>query len=141
MTPSRDQLADLFAAHKLRFTRQRAAVYLALLHAKSHPTVDEIYRNVRDDDHGISLATIYNTLEAFCKTGLAQKLATDGLCARYDATTHNHLHFRDSETGKVEDVPEDLSRMLLEHLPKDVLDRIEKQMGRKVQEVKIELVG
>lgn len=137
----RDQLQALFAEHNLRFTRQRAAVYKALCATTSHPTVDELYRTVCADEQDISLATIYNTLEAFCSTGLAQKLPTDGSSCRYDATTHNHLHFRDARSGKVSDVPDELGEMLLKHLPRHILNTIEARMGLRIQDVRIELVG
>ncbi len=130
-----------FARHGLRYTRQRFAVYQALADTDSHPTADELYKNLALCDHSISLATVYNTLEAFCQHGLAQKLATDGSSSRYDATVHNHLHVRDERTGKVKDVPDELGQRLLYQLPRDVLNDIESHLGYRISEVKIELVG
>ena len=49
-------------------------------------------------DISLSLATIYNTLEAFCQAGLAQRLPTPNGCCRYDATLENHLHVRYRES-------------------------------------------
>jgi len=141
MADHMDDLPSLFAEHGLRFTRQRSSVYQALYGTDSHPTADELFRLVSRDEQGISLATVYNTLEAFCRCGLAQKLATDSTCARYDASMHNHLHLRNHRTGEVADVPDDLGKQLLERLPHDVMKHIEEKLGFRIQQVKIEFVG
>ena len=131
----------LFAMHKLRFTRQRMAIYLALATSDNHPTADELHQQVSHRDRSISLATVYNTLETLCNCNLSQKLATDSSSARYDATTHNHLHLRDQRSGQVKDVPDELGKQLLDQLPHHVLRDIESRLGYKISEVKIELVG
>lgn len=136
-----NNVSSLFAEHGLRFTRQRHAVYDALSSTKSHPTADELYRTVSQTDQGISLATVYNTLEAFCNCGLAQKLATNGSSARYDAAMHNHLHLRDNRSGEMCDVPDDLSQSLLNQLPRSLIEQIESRLGFKVSQIRIELVG
>jgi Fe2+ or Zn2+ uptake regulation protein len=136
-----EQIQTLFAEHGLRFTRQRCAVYRALAGTRAHPTADELFRNVSQSDQSISLATVYNTLEAFCRVGIAQKLATDDLSARYDASVHNHLHLRDARTGRVTDVPDHLGRQLLDDLPREAIRAIEARLGYKVSDIKIELLG
>lgn len=138
-------LPELFAEHGLRCTRQRRALYEALMATNKHPTADELFATVSTAQdhaqHKISLATVYNTLEAFCQAGLAIKLPGKGSCSRYDASTHNHLHMRDTHTGQVIDAPNDISRTLMANLPQNVLDQIESQLGFKVNQVQIELVG
>ncbi len=159
-------VADLLTRHGLRRTRQRVALYQALAASKAHPTADELYRAVADDLDGISVATVYNSLEAFCKAGLINKLppapTTDrvfddegeadadtaasevpssGRAARYDASTHPHMHIRCLRTGRVRDVPDDLGEQLLAHLPQDVLRRLEDELGFDVRQVQVELVG
>ncbi|NJL31929.1 MAG: transcriptional repressor [Phycisphaerales bacterium] len=72
--PSTDRLTDMFADSGLRCTRQRRALFDALMATKSHPTADMLYRQVISDCPGMSLATVYNTLEAFVKAGLVLKI-------------------------------------------------------------------
>lgn len=138
-------LPELFAEHGLRCTRQRRTLYEALQATNKHPTADELFASVSSSpahaQHKISLATVYNTLEAFCQAGLAIKLPGKGSCSRYDASTHSHLHMRDAKTGKVVDAPHDISQILLSNLPQKVLDQIQDQLGFKVDQVQIELVG
>jgi len=134
-------IQTLFADHGLRFTKQRCAVYHALAGTQAHPTADELFRNVSRSDQSISLATVYNALEAFCRVGIAQKLATDDLSARFDASVHNHLHLRDARTGRMTDVPDHLGQQLLDKLPREVINSIESRLGFKVSKIKIELLG
>ena len=140
-----DTIHELFNSHGLRCTRQRKAVYEALRATTAHPTADEIFRSVSSSVDGMSLATVYNTLEALCACGLAQKIAGSGQhgngSARFDATVDDHLHLRDTRTGTVADVPENLSRQLMDQLPRKLLDQIESRLGFRIRHVQIELVG
>ena len=60
-----------------RYTRQRAEVFAVLASVKTHPTVEEVYRAVRRRVPKISLATVYNALEALVSARLAAKLTSD----------------------------------------------------------------
>lgn len=137
--------ADLFARHGLRCTKQRLSIYRALTATRHHPTADDLYCSVGGEAAGMSLATVYNTLDAFTKAGLIQRLpgvgGTNGSSSRYDAHQTPHIHLRDSQTGDVEDTPDDLSAQLLKHIPKRVLDEIKQRTGFTVDQVQIELVG
>jgi Fe2+ or Zn2+ uptake regulation protein len=136
-----EDLQHLFSRYGLRCTRQRRALYEALTATDSHPTADDLFHQVSRLQNDISLATVYNTLEAFCRCGLAQKLPGKGGSARYDATTHNHLHLRDTQTGQVADAPHNISQRLLAHLPKEVIEQIQRDLGFRVDQVQIELIG
>lgn len=138
-----DQTDRLFSTHGLRCTRQRKALYEALADARNHPTADELHRQVADRLEGVSLATVYNTLEAFCQAGLVQKLPGAGAngSARFDAVRDDHLHTRCRRTGAVADVPPELSRQILDRIPDAVLKDLEARLGFKIDQVQIELVG
>lgn len=140
---------ELFAARGLRCTRQRRAIYDALAASREHPTADELFRmvcprgNCSDSGDGLSLATVYNTLEAFCQAGLAHKLpgAGENGSARYDAVRGNHLHLRCQDSGALADVPDELSAKILDRLPADLLAELERHLGFKIDQVQVELVG
>lgn len=137
-------ISELFVRHHLRCTKQRVALYQALMASKIHPTADQLFHQVSTTFPGVrgmSLATVYNTLEAFCKVGLAQKLPCPGGPARYDASTDNHLHLRCQESGEIHDLPESLGDRLIRALPKDVLAQVERELGFHIADVRIELVG
>ena len=138
-----NQHAELFAKHNLRCTKQRKAILNALTASRCHPTADELYRQVQDALPGVSLATVYNTLEAFNDAGLISKLPDAGNngSARYDAHREPHTHLRDRCTGKVADAPDDISQMILDHVPAQVLETIHERTGFTVDEIQVELVG
>ncbi|MFP4145830.1 MAG: Fur family transcriptional regulator [Phycisphaeraceae bacterium] len=138
-----DRIDDVFALRGLRCTKQRKAVFSALSATTAHPTADELFHEVRQQIPGVSLATVYNTLEAFCRAGLVQKLPGVGIngSARYDATRDDHLHLRCERTGTVADVPEDLDRKIRERIPKSAIKELEQRLGFKINQIQIELVG
>ena len=88
-----------------RYTEQRAAVYRFLSSTTSHPNADEVFREVRNHVPGISLATVYKSLETLVSCSLAAKLTYSDGSARYDARTEPHHHARCVMCGTVVDVP------------------------------------
>ena len=138
-----DQLQLSFSEHGLRCTRQRRAIYNALSANRDHPTADDLYRQVKSGDDKLSLATVYNTLEAFCSAGLAYKLSGCGCngSTRYDAGGDDHMHLRCRKTGHITDVPEDLGKRILDHIPADLLAELQNRTGFKVNKVQLDLVG
>ncbi len=69
----------------------------------THPTVDEIYSNLKLEMPTLSKTSIYNTLDLFVNSGLVLPLFVgDGEC-RYDYTTIPHGHFLCKRCGKVID--------------------------------------
>jgi len=92
-----------------RFTEQRAAVFRHLSCADAHPTADEVFLSVRGDLPGISLATVYKSLETLVGCGLAVKLTYSDGSARYDGRTDPHHHARCQKCGDVMDIDGTLS--------------------------------
>lgn len=132
---------ELFHRHQLRCTKQRVAIYEALRDSHSHPTAELLFNMVKPRTSRLSLATVYNTLDALCQAGLVRKLPTTNGCCRYDAETSPHLHVRCLETGAIADVPEKLSNELIEGLPQDVLHRIEQEMKIKIDRVHLQIMA
>jgi Fe2+ or Zn2+ uptake regulation protein len=91
-------------ANGQRYTEQRAAVFRFLRATTSHPTADEIFLHVRSQVPGISLATVYKSLETLVTCGLAMKLSSGDGSARFDGRTEEHHHLRCVECGRIEDL-------------------------------------
>ena len=53
----------------------------------------------------MSLATIYNTVKAFCDAGLVQEITVDGSKSYFDTNTHDHPHFFWEDDQKLTDAP------------------------------------
>lgn len=143
-----DQTGDhraLFVAHGLRCTRQRQVVYTALAASREHPTAEALYEAVRSSPDaagaGISLATVYNTLETLTQRGLCRKIATPGGPCRYDALTHEHAHVLTAD-GSLVDLPEDLSdRVMASVRDPELIAEIEERLGVKVGRIGVQLAA
>ncbi|MDQ7038196.1 MAG: Fur family transcriptional regulator [Aquificota bacterium] len=88
----------------LKITPQRVAVYEILLKSENHPTVEEIYEEVKKKYPFVSLATVYRTVETLEQMGLAKKVCYWGSSARYDANTDDHHHLICISCGAIRDI-------------------------------------
>ena len=117
-----------------RFTEQRAAVFRFLSSTDVHPSADEVFLAVRRNLPGISLATVYKSLETLVGCGLAVKLTYSDGSARYDGRTDPHNHARCLACGKVIDIPGSI--------PEDQLQALRRQAdGFLVTGYRLELSG
>ncbi len=133
---------DLFRANGLRCTRQRELIYRALVSTDAHPTAEELLVMVRAGEPGLSLATVYNTLEVFTSKGLARRLPShsgNGPC-RYDADVSQHMHIT-TDDGRVLDVPAEVGEKLGGKLSPELIDEIERLTGVRVTSIHLELFG
>lgn len=88
----------------LRMTRQRREVYKSLMANRVHPTAQDVFLEVKDKLPHISLATVYNCLEALTQHGIIRQVHFDRESCRYCPNLHEHGHFHDQSTGKIHDV-------------------------------------
>lgn len=136
-------IQEQFSAAGIRCTKQRLALYDALMACQTHPTAEELRGLVQEDVPGVSLATVYNTLDALVDAGLARRLEGAGPAgsARFDAGSDQHPHIRCSRSGRVADVPDDLARLMLDALPDATLADLEERLGFRISQVHLEFVG
>jgi len=88
----------------LRMTRQRQEVYRLLLEQRDHPTAQDVFLRVKDRLPNISLATVYNTLEALVQHGLVRQVNFDREPSRFCPNLADHGHFHDNRSGTIHDV-------------------------------------
>lgn len=55
----------------------------------------------------MSLATVYNTLAAFCDAGLMREITVDGAKSYFDTNMSDHPHFYWEDTASLTDAPAD----------------------------------
>lgn len=133
-TDSEAILRRALEASGQRFTEQRAAVFRFLRATTSHPSADEVFLGVRSDVPGISLATVYKSLETLVGCGLASKLTYGDGSARYDGRTDDHHHVRCLQCGSVVDLPG--------RVDSDEVDRLQASAeGFRITGVRLELTG
>lgn len=88
----------------LRMTKQRKQVYRVLMEYRDHPTASEVYDRVKQSTPGISLATVYNCLEALVEHKAVKQVNFERESSRYCPNLSEHGHFHDEVTGTIHDV-------------------------------------
>lgn len=88
----------------LRMTKQRKEVYGVLLEQRDHPTAQDVFLRSKERMPSISLATVYNCLEALVGNKLVKQVNFDRSPSRYCPNLSEHVHFQDENTGEIRDV-------------------------------------
>ena len=96
-------------------TSQRLAVAEELLSKKVHLSAEEVANRVRQNNHLVSRATVYNTLRRFVDSGLIRQVFVAADRVLYDSNTEPHHHFYDPDTGKLSDI--ESTNVQIEGLP------------------------
>ena len=107
-------LSQRLSGSGLRPTPQREVVYQVILSKRDHPTAEEVFDRVKARMPGISLATVYNCLDALVQCGLIKQVNSVREPSRYCPNLHEHAHFHDEATGRIHDI----------EIPPEVMDRL-----------------
>lgn len=108
-TRSIDRGTDWLTKGGVRATRQRVALATLLVGdgKNRHVTAESLFAAAQDTGEHVSLATVYNTLRAFCDAGLMQEVTVDGARSYFDTNTHDHPHFYWEDESRLTDAPAD----------------------------------
>jgi Fur family transcriptional regulator, iron response regulator len=115
-----DRSTAWLARGGLRPTRQRVALAELLVGdgENRHVTAESLYAASVGSGEKVSLATVYNTLRAFCEAGLMQEVTVDGHRSYFDTRMDDHPHFYWEDRGELTDAPaEELKIMGLPAAP------------------------
>ena len=88
---------------RYRLTKQRAAILRALEDGR-HLSAETILERVRAELPGVSLGTIYRTLDILRGIGLVQLFSHAGAAAKYEAALDKHHHLVCTQCGEVTNV-------------------------------------
>jgi Fur family peroxide stress response transcriptional regulator len=92
------------ATSGFRFTPQRQHVYNVLLQQRDHPTVEEVFIRSKEQMPDISMATVYNCLDALVKSGLVRHVNLERSATRFCPNMQEHCHFHCDDCSRVYDV-------------------------------------
>ena len=100
---------DWLARANLRPTRQRVALATLLVGdgCDRHVTAEWLFDAASRAGEQVSLATVYNTLKAFCAAGLMREITVDGSKSYFDTNMSDHPHFYWEDTAQLTDAPAD----------------------------------
>jgi Fur family transcriptional regulator, peroxide stress response regulator len=88
----------------LKLTPQRLSILSFLENNRSHPTADEIYRNVVRRFPTMSLATVYNTLETLKARGKLNEVTINPEKRHFDPDMRRHHHAICTSCKKITDI-------------------------------------
>ena len=100
---------DWLSRADLRPTRQRVALAALLVGdgRDRHVTAESLHAAAGATGGAVSLATVYNTLRAFCDAGLMQEVNVEGSKSYFDTRMDDHPHFYWEDDGRLTDAPTD----------------------------------
>lgn len=100
----------------LRPTKQRLALAKLLFDSGDrHLTAEQLHIEAEEARVVVSLATIYNTLHQFTRSGLLREVVVEQGRSYFDTNTTEHHHFFNESTGELVDIPS--SPVLVDNLP------------------------
>ena len=126
------EIVNKLRSSKLRPTRQRISIAEFLFNREKtfHFTIENLNKNINKKDNleNISLATIYNTVEAFKKAGHLKEILTNNNTSYFDTNISSHHHFYDDQTNELTDINfNDIEVTKVPHAPK----------GKKIKDVEV----
>lgn len=91
----------------IRPTRQRLSLAGLLVGdgQDRHVTAEGLFMAAKNSGESVSLATVYNTLRAFCDAGLLNEITVDATRSYFDTCVSDHPHFFWEDTQELTDAP------------------------------------
>ena len=103
----KNEIINKLRGSGLRPTKQRILIAKNLFENSKtfHFTVETLNQKINKKGNGkISLATIYNTVEAFTNAGYLKEILTSKNKSYYDTNIKSHHHFYDEGTKELIDI-------------------------------------
>lgn len=113
------EIVETIRAKDFKLTPQRLAIAKVLSNGRRHPTVEEIYEELRDQFPTMSLATVYRNVLLMKSLGEVMEIGFADGSNRYDGMRpHPHPHviciecreILDPELSGLEDMSEEVAR-------------------------------
>jgi Fe2+ or Zn2+ uptake regulation protein len=122
-----------FKEKGLKLTSQRLAIIEVMVENTSlHPGASFIYQKAKKKVKGLSLSTVYYTLNELSRRGIIKMLEFDKMENRYEGKTFNHLNLVCIRCGSIQDFPKALPISS---------EEVEEQMGFRPYEMRFEYYG
>ncbi|MGD9395114.1 MAG: Fur family transcriptional regulator [Candidatus Thorarchaeota archaeon] len=123
---NKEQLISMLRKNGHKVTTQRLAICEEVLLSKEHPTAEMVFEKVSKQHPGLSMTTVYHTLDMLKKLDLIHEIRFEGRSSRFDPNTSVHVNIICQKCGKISDYQS---------------DEIQSQWDRIVSEIKVRPVG
>ena len=114
----KNEIVNKLRTSGLRPTKQRILLAESLFNSDKtfHFTVEKLNKKInKKGNEKVSLATIYNTVEAFTKAGYLKEILTSKSKSYFDTNIKSHHHFYDESTKELTDI--DYNQVKLSKVP------------------------
>lgn len=98
------RLDERLAHSGMRLTPQRRHVHEILVEKMDHPTADQVFLRAKESMPEISMATVYNCLDALVTCGVVRQVNADRGATRYCPNMRPHSHFYCDGCGSMHDI-------------------------------------
>ena len=103
-------LSQVLRERGQRVTPQRLAIARTVRELDRHTTAETVFGRVSEQMPGVSLPTVYATLDLLEELGLVRRVPTEAGTAVYDPRTEDHHHLVCRECGEIMDVDAPVDR-------------------------------
>src|SRR5574344_891566 len=88
----------------MNYSKQRETILNYVLSVKTHPTAEEVYKEVRKTNKKISLGTVYRNLDKLSNEGKILRLKFSNEKDRFDGDISHHYHGVCDKCGNLVDI-------------------------------------
>jgi len=99
-----EKYVRLLKESQIKITPQRLEILKYLDEHRTHPTVDEIYSALKENNPALSKTTVYNSIDILLNHGLIQSITISDSELRYDFKHGMHHHFLCKKCGEIIDI-------------------------------------
>ena len=99
-----EKYVKILKENSLKVTPQRLIVLKYLGEHFTHPTTDQIYKDLKTNNPSLSKTTVYNALDVLEKNGIIQSITISKSELRYDFKHGMHHHFLCKKCGRITDI-------------------------------------
>lgn len=96
---------EIFEEKMISPSYTRTRIYAFLETNKEHPTVDQIFKELKEELPTLSKTTVYNVLSLFIEKEIVKLVNMNASESRYEVYHEEHSHFKCDECGKIYDIP------------------------------------
>ncbi len=104
---------------RIKPTTQRITILEYLLGNHTHPSSEQIFQDLHNEENSLSRATVYNTLNIFKDKGLVRAVDTGDEVLHYDIQLNDHGHFQCESCKEIWNIELPASEKTISGLPAD----------------------
>ncbi|MDL2211898.1 transcriptional repressor [Erysipelotrichaceae bacterium OttesenSCG-928-M19] len=116
----------------MKYSKQRELIKQTVLNS-SHPTAEDVYLTLVEDNPQLSLGTVYRNLNTLCDKGVIKRVAIPNSKDYFDGILSEHQHLICDKCHNIFDL--DVKAM------DELADKIEKDQGIKVSSLQLFVKG